>query len=231
MTENYKITNGDRLLEKITGLLILIIAFLAVTGILTNLDVSPDYQNIHEDTAYLGENLLRFTVNTYIWLLIAILIILLGPLLMTVFLPSGTAALYASTFMICSTGIIYLLYAINGFNLLQYIRDLRSETGEATDFLAYFSLNSIIIRQKLHLSAFTTSGISTILIGIHVIKSKQLPVFIGWFILGGGLLYAVFGWFSMQNLIFSSGRLIFILSLIIFGSYLLLAGTKTRSPA
>jgi hypothetical protein len=231
MIENNISVAGKRPLEKITGLIILIIAFLAVSAILTDLDVSPEYMSIREDMTYLGENFFRLTVNTYLWFLNAILIILLGPILFIVFPPSRNAALYAGTFMICSTGIIYLFYAINGFNLLQYTRDFQKETGEATDFLAYFSLNSIIIRQKLHLSAFTTSGISTFLIGIHVIKSRHLPVFIGWFVLFGGLIYAIFGWFSMQNLIFSTGRLVFILSLILFGSFLLLSGIKTRTPA
>ena len=231
MAENNHNKNGNRPLERITGLLILVVAFLGITAILTNLDVSPDYLNVRDDITYMGENLFRLNLNTYLWLLNAILIILLGPLLMTIFLPSQNAATYASAFMICSTGILYLFYAINGFNLLQYIRDFQVQTGGATDFLAYFALNTIIIRQKLHLAAYSTSGISTILIGIHIIKSRQMPAFIGWFVMAGGLTYAVFGWFSMQNLVFSSGRLIFILSLIIFGSFLMLSGIKNRSHA
>ena len=228
MTENKINTHSNRPLERTTGLLILIIAFLGVAAILTNLDVVPDYSNISEDLSYLGENQPRFIFNTYLWFVNGILIILLGPFLMSVFLPSRSATLFASTFMISSTGIIYLFYAINGFNLLQYIRDFQTETSQARDFLTYFALNTAIIRQKLHLSAFSTSGISTILIGIHLARSRQLPAIIGWFVLTGGLIYGIFGWFSTQNLIFSAGRLIFILSLIIFGGYLMLSGIKTR---
>jgi hypothetical protein len=227
MDQTNKNVKNNRPLERTTGLVLLLIAFLAVVSILTNLDVNPDYTSVREDITYLGENLPRLAVNTYLWLLNGMLVILLGPLLMTVFLPSLRPLPLASAFMISSTGIIYLFYAIHGFSLLQYTRDFMTGTEQATDFLAYFSLNAIIIRQKLQLAAITTSGISTILIGSHIIHLRQLPAFIGWFILIGGLIYAVFSWFGMQNLIFSAGRMIFILSLIISGSYLMLSGIKT----
>jgi ABC-type multidrug transport system permease subunit len=46
--------------------------------------------------------------------------------------------------------------------------------------------------------------------------------------LAGGLIYVVFGWLDPESLVFSAGRVIFVLSLMLFGIYLLLRGTKIK---
>jgi hypothetical protein len=72
-------------------------------------------------------------------------------------------------------------------------------------------------------------GISSIILGLLIASSGLLPRFIGWVAIFGGLIYASFGWIDIDHILFMVGRLLFLLALIILGSFLLLRGTKKKS--
>ena len=213
-----------RTAERLAGLVSIVIAVLAVATILTSLDVIPDYSNIIEDAEYLGENLSRLSTNTHLWLANAILIILFGPLVLLSLIRHDRIIPVICAFTVSGTGIIYLLFSVYGFNLIELLEEFTESADQVRQYLAYSSMNAILIRQKLQLICFTTAGISAVLVGLYILLSRKLPLFSGWLIICGGVLYGIFGWFSIDNLLFSAGRLIFIISLMIIGSYLLLKG-------
>jgi hypothetical protein len=220
---------SSRLAERLAGMVSIVVAVLAVATILTSLDVTPDYSNIIEDAEYLGENLTRLSTNTHLWLANAILIILLGPLVLLSLIRHDRIIPVICAFTVSGTGIIYLLFSIYGFNLIELLEEFTDSTDQIRQYLAYSGMNAILIRQKLQLACFTTAGISAVLVGLYILLSKKLPAFTGGLIIFGGILYGIFGWFSTDNLFFSAGRLIFILSLMIIGSYLLLKGSVDSS--
>ena len=45
--------------ERLAGVIALMISFFVVAAIFTGLDIYPEYINIHEDLSYLGENLVQ----------------------------------------------------------------------------------------------------------------------------------------------------------------------------
>jgi len=229
MNEEKETAYPVRPLERLTGLASIIIGILAIAAILTSLDVIPDYSNLTEDVEYLGENLSRLSINTHLWLVNSILIILLGPLVLVSLSPHNRIIPVLCAFMISATGIIYLLYSVYGFNLTQLLEEFTISTEQGKQYFAYSGMNAILIRQKLQLTAFTTGGISAVLVGLYIVRSRKLPVFSGWLVISGGILYGIFGWFSIDNIIFSAGRLVFILCLLIIGSLLLLRGSKPDS--
>ncbi len=226
---NQEIAYPTRPLERLTGLASILIGILAIAAILTSLDVIPDYSNLIEDAEYLGENLSRLSLNTHFWLANSILIILLGPLVIVSLSPHNRIIPVLCAFMISTTGILYLLYSVYGFNLSQLLEEFTAGTDQGRQHLAYSCMNAILIRQKLQLTAFTTAGISAVLVGLYILKSRKLPLFSGWLVICGGTLYGIFGWFSIDNIIFAAGRLVFILCLLIIGSLLLLKGSNSDS--
>ena len=98
------IPNKRRGVERLAGLTGLFISFFVVAAIFTGLDLKPEFINIHEDLAYLGENLERLRINTWIWFINAILIILFGPLILLSFLPYGRSSAYLAAFLISGIG-------------------------------------------------------------------------------------------------------------------------------
>lgn len=221
-------SNGNRKVERPSGFLAIIISFLVILSILSQLDIKPDYSNIMEDLSFLGENILRLKINAFIWLINAILIIFLGPSILMTFLPHGRSSSYLSAFLISATGIIYLLFTANCFNILYIVNEYLASPDAADSFLPSLAFNLFITRTHLQLIAYTLTGISAIVLGSLIARTGYLPRFIGWMSILGGLIYLAFGWFNPENLIFSAGRVIFVLSLLLFGSYLLLRGTIDR---
>ncbi len=222
------IPDKKRGVERLAGTIALLISFLVVASIFTSLDIYPEYINIHEDLSYLSENLERLQLNTWIWFLNSILIILLGPLILMSFLPYGRSSSYLAAFLISTTGILYMIYSVNGHNLIFLVRDYLKSSGTETDIMAGLSYKIMISKTNLQLAAYTLAGLSSIILGLLIASTGHLPRFIGWLAIVGGLIYASFGWISTDNILFTIGRLFFILALILLGSFLLLKGLVWR---
>jgi len=220
--------NNNRKVERPSGFLAIIISFLVIMSILTQLDVKPNYSNILEDLSFLGENMIRLKINAYIWLINSILIIFLGPSILMTFLPHGRSSSFLSAFLISATGILYLLFTANCFNILAVVKEYLALPDTANSFLPSIAFSLLITRINLQLIAYTLTGISAIVLGSLIARTGYLPRFIGWMSIIGGLIYIAFGWFNTESLVFSAGRVIFVLSLLLFGSYLLLRGTINR---
>ena len=217
--------------ERLAGVITLVISFLVVAAIFTGLDIFPEYSNIHEDLSYLGENLERLQLNTWIWFLNAILIILLGPLLLMSFLPYGRSTAYLAAFLISTTGIIYLSFTVNGHDLIFLVKDYLKSAGAETDIMASLAYKLMVHKTNLQLSAYTLAGLSSLILGLLIASTGHLPRFIGWLAIFGGIIYASFGWISTDNILFTIGRLFFILALILLGSFLLLRGLVRREKS
>jgi hypothetical protein len=215
-------------IERLAGLTGLFISFLVVAAILTGLDLSPEFASIHEDLSYLGENLERLSINTWIWFINAILIILFGPLILMSFIPHGRSTAYLAAFLISTTGILYLVFALYGYNLIYIVRDYLRVEGAESDMLASLSYSYLITKMNLQLTAYSMAGLSSVILGILIARTGHIPRFIGWIAIVGGLIYSTTGWISTDALLFTIGRLLFIISLILLGSILLLRGLKKQ---
>jgi hypothetical protein len=223
------IPNKKRGVERLAGISALLITFLVVAAILTALDIKPDYINIHEDLSYLGDNIDRLWLNSIIWFVTAVLIVLFGPLILMSFLPYGRSSAYLAAFLICTTGILYLIIAINGLNMIRMVTVYQASTGQETDYIANISFFILVSRSNLQLAAYTLVGISSLILGLLIASSGLLPRFIGWVAIFGGLIYASFGWIGIDHILFMVGRLLFLLALIILGSFLLLRGNRKKT--
>jgi hypothetical protein len=214
--------------ERLAGVITLLISFLVVAAISTSLDIFPEFVNIHEDLSYLGENLDRLRLNTWIWFVNAILIIILGPLLLMCFLPYGRSSSYLAAFLISTTGILYMIFAVYGHNLVFLVRDYLKSAGDETDIMASLAYQIMVHKTNLQLAAYSLAGLSSLILGLLIASTGHLPRFIGWLAIFGGLIYASFGWISTDNILFTIGRLFFIIALVLLGSYLLLRGLVRR---
>ena len=115
------IPNKKRGVERLAGITALLITFLVIAAILTAIDIKPDYINIHEDLSYLGDNIDRLWLNSIIWFVTSILIVSFGPLILMSFLPYGRSSAYLAAFLISTTGILYIIIAINGLNMIRMV--------------------------------------------------------------------------------------------------------------
>ena len=219
---------GNRKVERPSGLLAIIISFLVIASILTNLDVKPDFTNLLEDLSFLNENIYRLKINAFIWLINAILIIFLGPSVLITFLPHGRSTSYLAAFLISATGIIYLLYTGTCFNMIRIVNTYATSPDNGNNFLPSLAFSLLVHKANLQLIAYTLTGISAVILGLLIARTGYLPKFIGWMSIAGGLIYIVLGWLKPESLLFTAGRVIFVLSLMLFGSYLLLRGTVDK---
>jgi Domain of unknown function (DUF4386) len=219
---------GNRKIERPSGLLIIIISFLIIASILTQIEIKPDFSGIMDDISFLNENILRLKINAFIWLLNSILIILLGPAILITFLPYKRTAPYSVAFLVSATGIMYLLYTETCFNIINLVSNYSSLPENENSFIPALLLSTLINKANLQLIAYTLTGISAFVLGIFITWTGYLPRLIGLMSVAGGLIYIVFGWLDPESLVFSAGRVIFVLSLMLFGIYLLLRGTRSK---
>jgi hypothetical protein len=223
------IPNKKRGVERLAGFTALMITFLVVSAILTALDIKPDYINLHEDLSFLGDHLDRLRLNSAIWLMASILIVMFGPLILMSFLPYGRSSAYLAAFLISTTGLLYIIVAINGFNMIRVVSTYREASGQEAEYLGSIAYFILVSRANMQLAAYTLVGISSVILGLLIASSGLLPRFIGWVAIFGGLIYASFGWIGMDHILFMVGRLLFLLALIILGLFLLLRGTRKKS--
>lgn len=223
------IPNKKRGVERLAGITALLITFLVVAAILTSIDIKPDFINIHEDLSYLGDNIDRLWLNSIIWFVTSVLIVILGPLILMSFLPYGRSSAYLAAFLISTTGLLYIFIAMNGFNMINMVTVYQTSTGQETDFIDNISYFMLVSRTNMQLAAYTLVGISSIILGLLIASSGLLPRFIGWVAIFGGLIYASFGWIDLDHILFMVGRLLFLLALIMLGSFLLLRGTRKKT--
>ena len=218
------IPDKKRGVERLAGIIALLISFLVAAAIFTGLDLAPEYSNIHEDLSYLGENLVRLRMNTWIWFVNSILVILFGPLILMSFLPFGRSSSYLAAFLISTTGILYLIYSVYGHNLIFLVRDYLGSAGEETDIMASLAYQIMVSKTNLQLASYTLVGLSSLILGLLIASTGHLPRFIGWLAILGGMIYATVGWISKEHILFTFGRLVFLVALILLGSFLLLRG-------
>jgi len=223
-----KSLNENRKVERPSGLLAIVISFLIIASILTQLDVKPDYSNILDDISLLNENIFRLRLNAFIWLANSVFIIFLGPLILITFLPHGRSSSYLAAFLVSATGIIYLLYTATCFNIISIISEYSSLPDNESSILPSLAFSMLINKINLQLIGYTLTGISAFILGLLIVRTGYLPRIIGIMSIAGGLVYAVYGWLDSENLVFAAGRVLFVLSLMLFGSYLLLRGTKNK---
>lgn len=222
------IPDRRRGVERLAGVNGLLISFLVVSAIFTGLDIRPEWINIQEDLAYLGENLERLSLNNRVWFLNSILIILFGPLVLISFIPYGRSTAYLAAFLISATGMLYLIFAINGLNMIHLIRDYAGTEAGDRRIIEGLTFHILISKVNLQLAAYSLAGVSSLILGLLIIRTGLIPKFIGWMGILGGLIYGGMGWVSTDNLLFTLGRLLFILSLILLGAVLLLRGPKKK---
>ena len=223
------IPNKKRGVERLAGFTALMITFLVVAAILTALDIKPEYNNMPDDLSYLGDNLDRLRLNSIIWMVTSVLIVLFGPLILMSFLPYGRSSAYLAAFLISTTGILYIIIAINGFNMIRMVSAYREAMGQETDYIVNITYFILVSRSNMQLAAYTLVGISSVILGLLIASSGLLPKFIGWVAIFGGLIYASFGWIGTDHILFMVGRLLFLLALIILGLFLLLRGTRRKT--
>ena len=229
MTEKLDlIKNANRKVERSVGILAIIITFFIVAAIFTQMDIEPDIKNIHDDLIFLQENIYKLNVNSFIWLINSVLIIIFGPAVMISFLPHAKSSSYIAAFLISATGITCLLYAGSGFSIIFIVREIIENSPDETQLLIPATLNILIIKTNLQLIIYLMVGASSIILGLLIALKGYLPRFIGWVALTGGLIYAIFGCINPESLVFTAGRIIFILSLMLFGSFLLLRGITLK---
>lgn len=214
-------------LTRITGLLTILIGLLAVAAIFTNLDLVPEYDHAAEDTLYLADNLPRLAVNSWTWLANSMMIIIFSPMVYLLFRQGSRLLSLIMACLVFMTGMLYLLYGLRGFELMELAGSfsmLNPDGGGNLETLAVYTLS---VRQHLQLAAFTMAGTGAVFFGCYILVHRSLPSFTAILALIGGTLYAVFGWTGRDNLLFSAGRLMFIMNLLVAGSYLLFRGLRT----
>ena len=222
------IPDRSRGVERLAGITGLLISFMVVTAIFSGLTVNPEFTVIHEDLAYLGENLFRLRIDNLVWFINSILIILFGPLILMSFQSQRISSVYLAAFLISATGIIYLIFAVNGFNLIYLVREYLGSEGGETQLLASLSYHILITKTNLQLAAYSLAGISSVILGLMIVRSGSIPRFIGWIAITGGMIYGCTGWINADSILFTFGRLLFVLSLILLGAVLLLRGKKKQ---
>jgi uncharacterized membrane protein YfcA len=94
--------------------------------------------------------------------------------------------------------------------------------------MASLAYKIMVSKTNLQLAAYTLAGLSSLILGLLIASTGHLPRFIGWLAILGGMIYASFGWISTDHILFTIGRLLFIIALILLGSYLLLRGLVRR---
>jgi hypothetical protein len=219
---------GNRKIERPSGLLIIIISFLVIASILTQLEVKPSFSDILDNISFLNENIMRLKINAFIWLLNSVLIIILGPAILITFLPYRKTFPYSIAFLVSATGIIYLFYTTTCFNIISIISAYDSSQQNESNMVPSLALSMLINKTNLQLVAYTLTGICAVLLGIFIMWTGYLPRLIGLMAIAGGLIYIVFDWLDPDSLAFSAGRVIFIVSLMLFGIFLLLRGTRSK---
>lgn len=225
------IPERKRGIERLTGITGLLISFLVIASIFTGMDLQPGLASMTDDFAYLWENLERLRLDNIIWFANSILIILFGPLILMSFLPHGRSSAYLAAFLITSTGMLYLMFAVQGYQLIYLIREVQwVEEGDGM-VAVQLAFQILVTKAGLKLAAYCLAGISSIILGILIARSGHLPRFIGWMGIAGGMVYGSAGWFSTESILFTAGRLLFVLSLTLLGSYLLLKGIKRQTEA
>jgi hypothetical protein len=124
-----------------------------------------------------------------------------------------------------------MIFAVNGHNLAFLVSDYLKSAGEETDISASLAYWIMVNKTNLQLAAYTLVGLSSMILGLLIASTGHLPRFIGWMAIFGGLIYASFGWISNDHILFTAGRLLFLLSLVLLGSFLLLRGLVRKDKA
>ena len=117
-----------------------------------------------------------------------------------------------------------MIFAVNGHNLIFLVKDYLKLAGDENEIMASLAYQIMVHRTNLQLAAFTLAGLSSLILGLLISSTGHLPRPIGWIAIFGGLIYASFGWISTDNILFTIGRLFFIIALLLLGSFLLLRG-------
>ncbi len=213
-----------------TGLLALFIALGAVAAIITDHNIIPGTAGIHEDMAYLGENINRLKWHVFIWLTNSILIILFSTAILLTLMPHNRILSYFVFPVILAIGLVYLFSTILGFGLVSQVTDHLAGPHEQKEIVALNTLPLLYLGHYTKLTALSLSGLAAVLAGLFIGIYGVMPRMLGWMAVLGGSLYAVYGWVNHESLIFTFGRLMFILSLFFLGLYLLLSGSRKTGP-
>ncbi len=209
------------------GLLSFLLSAGIITALLTTVDIEPVYEDFSEELNYLINNLDRFQLHSFIWLANSIVIIALAPYLLIAFLPVSRNTPYLVGFLILATGFLYLMSTIHNFTIIQLLQDYQAGGEEtARQIISLQVLSTLHLKQNIQMICYTLAGLSAFFLGIFMILNRSVPTYLGILAVPAGVIYGLYGWIDLSSIIFTSGRLLFILSVLILSGHLLFFGIK-----
>lgn len=198
-----------------------------IAGLLTTVDIEPVYENFSEELIYLINNLERFQLHTFVWLANSIIIIALAPYLLIAFLPVSRNTPYLVGFLILATGFLYLMSTIHGFTMIQSLQDYQESQDETIrQIISLEVLSSFHMRQNIQMICYTLAGLSAFFLGVFMILNRSIPTYLGILAVPAGVVYGLYGWIDLSSIVFTSGRILFILSILILAGHMLFFGIK-----
>ena len=218
-----------RIIEIITGLIILITAFSFIASILLDFNFVTPYSTLSEDLTYLFDQYNSQRISSYSWIVTSVLTLISAPLYLLIFRRRLRVLQYIA--------VVFLLVAAAGFFVLGYLGLEFSESvglalsaGEVLpENVEHLKLLADFREEQLYkVWASSSLGAFVFLIGFSKIKVRLFPIVSSIFFLSGGPLLIFFNWYDRDHFIRTAAMAMIAAGMILFCMKLIYSGLSPR---
>lgn len=212
------ITNYDKNSEKITGFVFLILFAVMLCSELTRLYIKTDINGIHDSLKLIGNSSKIFLTHAVFQLIAMVLFIILSASLYLLLRPSHNILSHFIAFGLAASGLTLIVTSSGSFSLLNIAHEYILSSGVESDIIAINGLVISELRKNALLIAYTIEGLSLIVFGFLIVRSKYIHIIAGISVIVFSLVYIFISWANYGQTYF------IIIKYVVIANYLILGG-------
>lgn len=214
--------------EVIAGIFSLFTGFSIILSLLTDIEFLSFFSSLSEDIEYLCENKVWLQLNSFLWIISALLMTISASALISALVPHQSFLGYLYGFLLLFSAAMFCIAGIKGFsvNSLLKIPDVAELTHQdiiKTNVLMLTNEKNIYLT-----AAYNLIGLSFFVLGFFSYVTSKIPILVGILSTITGIMIAVFTLFIPDSILADVGMIMACFMFFILTIRFLFRGLEKR---
>jgi hypothetical protein len=165
--------------EIIAGIFALFTGISVVLTLLTRIEFLTSFSSLQEDITYLNENLILLKINSIIWTISALFLMLSAAAFIVAFQPHEPILAFLQGFFLILASTMFCVSGLKGFTIINLMNHYLEPDLKIAESIRY-SIFSLSREKEVYIIAsYTLIGLSFFMIGLFALITRKISIATG----------------------------------------------------
>lgn len=193
--------------EVIAGIFSLFTGFSIILSLLTDIEFLSYFSSLSEDIEYLSENKLWLQLNSFLWIISALLMLITSSAMISALVPHQSFLGYLHGFFLLFSSAMLCFAGLKGFSINMLLENLAVIDTAHPDVV---NANVLMLtgEKEIYLkTAYNLIGLSFFVLGFFSYVTSKIPILVGMLSTITGIMIAVFTLFIPHSILADLGMI------------------------